>query len=251
MKTLSLFSLCICLVANACTTNDSSKTAQTQQSTAVIENIEAAQFKKLIDSGDGIILDVRTPEEVSNGYIKGASTINFYDEDFESKINFMQKDKPVYVYCRSGGRSSKAAELMQKNGFKKIYNLTGGITAWEESGFEIVKPEGTKDENIQQLSLDAFNKLLKTELPVLVDFHTLWCVPCRKMAPVVDKISSDLKGKAEVLRIDIDKSKDIAKQYQIQGVPVFILFINGKEKWRHSGIIADEELRKVITENSK
>jgi len=57
---------------------------------------------------------VRTPDEVADGYIKNASTINLYDDDFIAKINLIQKDKQIYVYCKSGGRSSKATELMKK-----------------------------------------------------------------------------------------------------------------------------------------
>ena len=120
------------------------------QSENVIERVSAEKFKQLVESGDGIILDVRTPEEVDQGYINGASTINFYDEDFESKLNLIQKDKPVYVYCKAGGRSGKAAEMMKKNGFKKVYNLEGGMNSWMGYGYTIVKPEGAKDENIKQ-----------------------------------------------------------------------------------------------------
>jgi len=219
------------------------------QDQGVIEKVNAEKFKQLVESGSGTILDVRTPEEINQGYINGASTINFYDADFESKLNLIQKDKPVYVYCKAGGRSSQAAEMMKKNGFKKVYNLEGGITAWNGSGYPVVKPEGVKDENIKQLTLAEFNDMLKTKQPVLVDFHTLWCAPCRKMAPVVDKIANEFKGKATVLRIDLDKSKEVAKEYQIQGVPVFILFKNGKQVWKHNGMIAEEELTKVINAN--
>lgn len=217
----------------------------------VVEKVNAEKFKQLVESGEGIILDVRTPEEVNQGYINGASVINFYDEDFESKINLMQKDKPVYVYCKAGGRSSQAAELMKKNGFKKVYNLEGGMNAWMGNNFAVTKPEGVKDENIKQLTLAEFQQMLKTSQPVLVDFHTKWCAPCRKMVPVVEKISTDFKGKATVLRLDVDNSKEVAKQYEIQGVPVFILFKNGVQKWKKNGIVAEEELAKAITENLK
>ena len=219
------------------------------QSENVVEKVNAEKFKQLVETGEGILLDVRTPEEINQGCINGASTINFYDTDFESKLNLIQKDKPVYVYCKAGGRSSQAAELMKKNGFKKVYNLEGGITSWINNGFDVSKPEGAKDQIIKQLTLAEFNKLLDTKQPVLVDFHTLWCAPCRKMAPVVDKIAVDFHGKATVLRIDLDKSKEVAQRYHIQGVPVFILFKNGEEKWKHAGVVSEEELIKILEEN--
>lgn len=222
---------------------------QAQQAGSVIENVDAKTFKELVDAGKGIILDVRTPEEVSQGYISNASTINLYDDDFSAKINLIQKDKQIYVYCRSGGRSADAAELLKKNGFGKVYNLKGGISAWENSGFPIVKPDITKDEKIQQITLADFKTMLATQKPVLVDFHTIWCSPCRKMAPIIDGIETTYKDKAVVMRIDVDKSKEVGKAYKIQGVPVFILFKNGKEIWKHNGMISEEELKKQIEDN--
>jgi len=222
---------------------------QAQQKAAVIENVDAKRFKELVDEGKGIILDVRTPEEVAGGYINNASTININDADFEAKINLMQKDKAIYVYCRSGGRSSRAAAILEKNGFTKVYNLTGGIAAWEQSGYPLVKPDGAVDEKIQQMTIADFNKILDTKMPVLVDFHTKWCSPCKKMAPIVDGIEATYKGKAVVIRIDVDQSKDLAKQYKIQGVPVFILFKNGTEKWKQVGATTEDVLIKKIEEN--
>ena len=242
MKTfVKIFAVIIML--SSCNTN------QAQESVSVIENVEAKTFKELVDAGKGIILDVRTPEEVSEGYINNASTINLYDEDFNAKINLIQKDKQIYVYCKSGGRSSEAAELLKKNGFSKEYNLKEGISEWENKGFPIVKPDGTKDKKIQQITLSDFNTLLATDKPVLVDFHTVWCAPCRKMVPIIDGIEEKYKDKAVVTRIDVDKSKEVGKAYEIQGVPVFILFKNGKEIWKHNGIISEEELKKQIEDN--
>ncbi|MCZ2355823.1 MAG: thioredoxin fold domain-containing protein [Bacteroidia bacterium] len=220
-----------------------------QQRDGFIKNVNAKEFKTLVDAGDGITLDVRTPEEVAAGQIPNASTINFYDSDFVEKINLMNKEKEIYVYCKVGGRSAQAAEILNQNGFKKVYNLSGGINAWVGEGFQVTKSANAKDENIKQMTLAEFNTILNTDKPVLIDFHTLWCSPCKKMAPVVDKIEKQYQGKAVVQRIDVDKSKEIAKQYQVQGVPVFILFKKGKAVWKHTGIIAEETLTQQIESN--
>ena len=92
-----------------------------------VQNISAAEFQKQIEQNPGIILDVRTPGETAQGYIPDASFIDFYDKEFTNKVKLMQKDKPIYVYCRSGGRSAKAAEILKQNGFKEVYNLLGGL----------------------------------------------------------------------------------------------------------------------------
>ena len=220
-----------------------------QQTDSFIKNLGAKEFKQLVDAGNGITLDVRTPEEVADGQIPNASTINFYDDGFVEKINLINKEKEIYVYCKMGGRSAQAAEILRKNGFKKVYNLDGGITAWEKQGYPIAKSQDKPDNKIKGMSLVEFNTLINTEKPVLVDFHTLWCAPCRKMAPIVDNLEKQYQEKAVVQRIDVDKSKEISKEYQIQGVPVFVLFKKGKVVWRHTGVISQETLSQQIEQN--
>ncbi|MFV8360981.1 thioredoxin domain-containing protein [Flavobacterium sp. LS1P3] len=223
--------------------------AEAQETQPYIKTVNPQTFKKLVDAGKGIILDVRTPQEISEGYINNASIINFYDDNFVEKINLIPKDKEIYVYCKSGGRSSQAAEILKKNGFNRIYDLEGGFIQWENNKFPITKSKFAKDDKIQQISLKDFNVLLNSNKLILVDFHTFWCAPCRKMAPIVDKIEIDYKDKALVMRVDVDKSKEVGKAYNVAGVPVFILYKNGKEVWKHNGLIAEEEIKKQIEQN--
>jgi phage shock protein E len=97
---------------------------------AVAKNVNAAEFAKLIASKAGIILDVRTAPEVKKGAIANSVNIDFFADDFAAQISKLDKNKPVYVYCASGGRSGEAMEMMSKLGFKTIYNLEGGYSAW-------------------------------------------------------------------------------------------------------------------------
>ncbi|MCO6499413.1 MAG: rhodanese-like domain-containing protein [Vicingus serpentipes] len=108
-----------------------------KQIDAKIENVDVEKFAALIEKGEGQVLDVRTPEEWSSGIIKGAIKINFYDQDFKSQISKLDKQKPVYVYCKAGGRSSEAAKQLQAEGFLQVYNLLGGITAWSAADKEL------------------------------------------------------------------------------------------------------------------
>jgi len=105
---------------------------------AKIEVVDAQKFNELITQ-EGIILDVRTPKEWAQGTIKGAVKMNFFDADFTNQIETLDKTKPIYVYCKAGGRSSKAAMQLEKIGFTKIYDLDGGIGAWDEAGYATVK----------------------------------------------------------------------------------------------------------------
>ena len=81
------------------------------------------------------LLDVRTQEEFEEGYLKGAVRADVNNEaEFEKAIGQLDKEKPVYVYCRSGKRSSEAAEILKGKGFIQVVDLDGGILAWEEQG---------------------------------------------------------------------------------------------------------------------
>jgi thioredoxin 1 len=226
-------------------------TSQNQPGAVSVQNVDVAKFKELISGGNTIILDVRTPEETAGGTIDQASTIDFYDPEFKKKIKVMDRSKNILVYCKAGGRSAQAAEILVQNGFKHVYNLEGGISAWQANGNPLTAGAVTKDEHIQQMSAKQFDKLLAKNKLVLVDFHTVWCSPCRKMTPIIDRMEQEFKGKAAVLRIDVDKSTELAAKYQIQAVPVFILFKDGKEVWKQNGAMEEEALRKKILESLK
>lgn len=105
----------------------------------VNKKLNAADFKKGIESGSVQIIDVRTAPEFASGHIKGATNINLYDKEFKTKIGKLDKSKPVYLYCRSGARSNHASNIVGGLGFKEIYDLTGGVISWNASKFELVK----------------------------------------------------------------------------------------------------------------
>ena len=76
---------------------------------------------------------MRTPEEYNEGHLKGATLINYRDENFAEQVSKLDTSKTVYLYCRSGNRSSGAQEMMLKQHFKKVVNLKGGIVDWEKA----------------------------------------------------------------------------------------------------------------------
>lgn len=101
------------------------------QTITKIKTVEVAAFAKEIKTTPKPqILDVRTPEEFAGGHIDNATNIDWQGENFVKSIEKLDKNKPVYVYCRSGKRSLKASEKLEELGFKKIYNLDGGYLKW-------------------------------------------------------------------------------------------------------------------------
>jgi len=101
-------------------------------------DIDVHEFSKLISNSEVIVLDVRTPEEVSEGFIATARNIDFYSADFENDVTSLDKEVTYAIYCRSGKRSGHAVKIMQSAGFQKLYNLEGGIIEWENSGLPVV-----------------------------------------------------------------------------------------------------------------
>ena len=86
---------------------------------------------------DYILLDVRTPDEFSSGFIKKAKNLDFYSETFQNDLLSINKSLPVVLYCRTNNRSTKTANILKENGFKEISVLEGGITDWVKNGNDI------------------------------------------------------------------------------------------------------------------
>ncbi|MBS3737925.1 rhodanese-like domain-containing protein [Mesohalobacter halotolerans] len=101
-----------------------------------ITMIGGEEMKTLLKNEEVQLVDVRTVKEFNENYIEGAENIVF-DDNFDQKLKGLQKDKPVIVYCRSGRRSAKCADILAEKGFKKIYDLKGGITQWKKEGNKI------------------------------------------------------------------------------------------------------------------
>lgn len=97
------------------------------------ENISNNRFKALAETSDAVIvLDVRTAQEYRQGNIKNALNMDVSESDFESKVSPFEASKTILVYCRSGSRSIKAAQILCEKGFKNVYNLTNGYMGWKE-----------------------------------------------------------------------------------------------------------------------
>lgn len=106
---------------------------------ATVKNVNSSEFKTLIAKKNGLVLDVRTLYEFNGGHIKDAGQLNFYSFSFKENLLLLPKDKPIYVYCRTGYRSGETAEILIANGYKNVYNLQYGLREWDLKGFPTVK----------------------------------------------------------------------------------------------------------------
>ncbi|WP_196895151.1 rhodanese-like domain-containing protein [Aureivirga marina] len=139
MKALKYFWIFVIGLALTSCNTSSSKSSNNQEVQKVIVDITPEQLKK--DQEEDIqIVDVRTPEEFKEGHVTGAKNINVFDDNFVKEMETQyKKDEPLYLYCRSGARSMKAAKMLKKAGYTKIYNVDGGFLAWKSKNYKIEK----------------------------------------------------------------------------------------------------------------
>jgi thioredoxin 1 len=95
-----------------------------------------------------------------------------------------------------------------------------------------------------------FNQIINTEKPVLIDFYASWCGPCQMLGPVLKQVKDSLGERVSIIKIDVDKNQEIAAVCNVKSVPTMLLFQNGKQLWRQSGVLSKEEILKTIIEKS-
>lgn len=128
-KSLILFIFSILIVFSYACKETSNEPDQVSE----IELISPQQVYDAVHNEDSIqLVDVRTTEEFLESHLKGAQNICVTRSDFKEKIKTLDKEKPVYLYCKIGGRSARAARILKEMGFKKVYDMDGGITSWNE-----------------------------------------------------------------------------------------------------------------------
>jgi rhodanese-related sulfurtransferase len=111
------------------------KTVKTEEIVEVkdpIQLLDVAAFKKGIVNPEIQLIDVRTPKEFEEGHLENATLIDYFSSNFKETLLILDKEKPLYLYCKSGGRSGKASKILVELGFKEIYDLKGGYKAWEK-----------------------------------------------------------------------------------------------------------------------
>lgn len=196
-------------------------------------------FERSLSNPEVQLLDVRTAGEYQNAHIKNSLQADWVNtEQFKDRVQYLDKSKPVMVYCAVGGRSHSAAEWLRNNGYTNVQELKGGLTAWRALN---MPTEGVP--SIRQMTIKEYDDLVKSHKNILVDFGAEWCPPCKKMEPVLSQLQNELKTTFKLVKIDGGIHTDIMKQLNVNSLPVFIIYKNGKETWRKQGIAEISEFK--------
>lgn len=208
------------------------------KNSAADTSADAKTFDSLISTLDNEqLVDVRTLEEFQGGHIDGALNYDWNDATFAENISALDKSKPVLVYCRSGSRSSDAADYLRDNGFTQVYELEGGLTSWERAGMPVSKSDEAVVTHTTGVSLEQYNKAIADNKVVLVDFTATWCGPCKILAPSLHELETELAGKFILLTVDVDRDRPVAEHLNIMAMPTLVLYKDGQVQWRNEGVV--------------
>ncbi|MEY5046911.1 MAG: hypothetical protein RLZZ175_270 [Bacteroidota bacterium] len=235
-------SLGLCALLIACDGNKNDKTISSK-------TVNTETFSKETNESDVQIIDVRTPEEFAQGHIENAININIMDNNFETEISKLDKSKKTLVYCKSGGRSSDAAQKLSSMGFENISNLEGGLLAWQNAGLKVI--QGNEQSN-DSFTKESFLKTVKEKHHlVLVDFNAEWCGPCKKLSPIVDALQKKYPNDFYLLKVDVDKHNALAQELKIESIPLLYLYKDGELVWQELGLVDEAIIEVKLKENFK
>ena len=96
----------------------------------------------------------------------------------------------------------------------------------------------------------SFGTITDSEIPVLIDFFATWCGPCQTLAPILQDVKKDLGEKVKIIKVDVDKNQQLAQKFQVRGVPTLMLFKNGQQLWRQSGVLTRADLKQIIEKHT-
>jgi len=211
-------------------------------------SLDAIPFaEKINQTPNAQIVDVRTIGEFSQGHISNAQNIDVRSSDFQQNVAKLDKNKAVFVYCLSGGRSASAMNILSSMGFKEIYNLSKGIISWRAANLpETIEASTPKPTAVKEITLQQYQALIHSDKLVLVDFYADWCAPCQKMKPFLVEISKEMKDKVVIVRIDADTNKTLAKSLKVDALPVLKLYKANKLVWSYKEFISKVDLIKRL-----
>lgn len=204
-------------------------------------SLSVQEFENKIKEKNSQVLDVRTISEYQSGHLANAFLADWTNQQvFTDRVTSLDKSKPVYVYCLSGGRSAAAVNWLNKNGFT-AYGLSGGINGWNKENKPLIV-----DSAVKQLSVEEYLASIPADKTILVDFSAKWCPACKKMESVLQALQKEYGSRFTMLKIDGGTQTALCKSLQIEAFPTFIIYKMGKPVWQKEGVVELNEFVKEL-----
>lgn len=200
--------------------------------------ITANEFKTEIEKGGVQVVDLRSESVYKKNHIPGALSVSGNTAEVIAKETYA--DMPLYLYNENGEGIDELVSNLRKGGFKKVYGLKEGISAWNKQGFKVEELKIFENDTI------PFTKAILGSKLVMVDFNAEWCRPCKMLDPIVKKLRETRAKDAIVYSIDTDKNPDLAQQYKAESIPLLVFLKNGQEIGRSVGLISESKLNELI-----
>lgn len=204
-------------------------------------SISVDDFEQTMNKSAVQLLDVRTAAEYQKIHLPKSLQADWLNQkQFIDRIQHLDKNKPVLLYCASGIRSGEAMQWMKHQGFSWLANLEGGLSAWHKAGKNLIK----LNEPMQMLLKDFLTKV--STGTILVDLGAEWCPPCKKMEPVLQELQKEIGANFSLLKVDGGIDIEVMKYLRVEGLPTFIVYKNGLETWRRQGVLPSKLLKEAL-----
>jgi thioredoxin len=218
--------------------------AACKNNTAGKLNLEA--FNQIASNNNAQIIDLRPQAEFDSGHIVNAASFVPNSPELDAYIDMLYKDVPVCVIGGSSEDNTKLIEKLKSKGFKNINELNGGMSAWINAKLPVQK---TLPKKIYPNDTISFDDAINGDKLVMVDFNATWCKPCKMMQPSIDRVHDERSSEVIVYSIDVDKFPQYNEKYQIKGIPLVMLFKNGKTMHRSEGYLEESKINELIDKN--
>lgn len=235
MKKLNILLLTfIIALTNACSNGQNSGNV----------NLSAVDFqKKLAETPNGILIDVRTPGEFEKGHLAKSQNIDWNGNNFDAQVQTLDHNAPLFVYCLSGGRSGNAAAKLRTMGFGKVYEMAGGMMKWRAAELpEEMSSGATSAAPALGMSKMDMDKLIAENKLIVFDFFATWCGPCKKLKPELDAIEKEMGSNIKIVRVDTDQNKALTAELKISEIPTILIYKNKQIVWTGTGYFPKAEI---------
>jgi thioredoxin len=203
------------------------------------------------------IIDLRPISEFNLQHLPNA--IHVTAAGYNETLKGLDTAKAIFIYATSNVSLSAGIEQLKIAGFSKIYGTFKDVTsiASEDMGTNVATIASTSNtaralalDSMQVksngFSLDDYNKMIRKEKFLLIDFYADWCMPCQKMVPIIEEITKELKGKLLVKRLNVDNCKEVVSAMPVFPIPMLYLYKNGNLLWKNQGLIDKASLLEKI-----